>query len=756
MKNWFSTKCFFILVYIGISLNLSAQGTNCSNPIPINTLPFNYNGTTCGFGDDYSASNPLNNLNASLCTNNQNQYFRDEDIFFSYTPTVDTLFNFSYTFGNTNGRIHILNGCPNDPNAECVYYSGQNQNCPQFVLNANQTYYIIVDSRDINTNCTSFNFTFNFGGGTSLVNDFCFGALPLLGDCTNYFASNCGEPDSWTPNELGYNCVGGNWNGNHNGVWYHFTNDSLQDVSIELFDIECTGSNFNTLQVGVWTNTGTCDLAVEDFMGCLVANGDATLNLFDLPQGEYYMFCDGSAGANCTWQFSSDDITIIDTCNYLVGTMHPDTLIACPNDCVTAIYDGTDDEWDGGMLQYVLHSFNGDTIYTEIARSNQPSFCYIDGITQPGVVYYISAVVGDNVNGNIPLTDSCTVVAAGTPVYWRSPSPITIQPHDSITCNVNNVAIQALPNVNNYGYEWGTTNGNITSPTNTTTITVSSGGDYMLTITDELNCPTVLTTTVDDTRNQFTATITSNPDTVFNCIVNDITLSGTPQGIINAQSFIWQYNGNIISNNQTIQAVNNGTYVVTITDMITGCTDVAQITLTENIAYPILDLDGVNTLNCLVDTIYVQGSSPFDNITFSWWVLDTDGDTTLLSTNQSIDIYKPNTYFLRGYDLNNGCINTVPFTIEIDTLHSNVFAGYDEIYNCAVLPTQLQAFISNDSVPYDVTWHLIGSTSTFTNYDTLNPFVTVGGNYVCHLINTVNFCENTDTVLIDAPNQLLD
>ncbi len=147
-------------------------------------------------------------------------------------------------------------------------------------------------------------------------NDFCADALPLQGTGCNYLASDLGEPDSWAPNQglFDDNCVGGDWSSNENGVWYTFTVDPTtpQPISIQILNVNCDNTGAGNMQMGIWTNSNSCNLASETRIECAVGLGNVTLGPLNLAFGDYYLFVDGNAGANCTWEFESQEILPIE------------------------------------------------------------------------------------------------------------------------------------------------------------------------------------------------------------------------------------------------------------------------------------------------------------------------------------------------------------------------------------------------------------------------------------------------------------
>lgn len=294
-----------------LSFHLKAQvGADCATPFVISTLPFNeLNLSNCGMGNDYGTGG---------CGGS---YMGGEDMVFQFTPTQSACYNMQlYAIsGNADANILVFDGCPTGNN--CID-SGDAQGSDAFLqipLNAGTTYYVVVGSENTlgPNDCSTFNIYIS-DPDSAPVNDFCQNASLLNGLGSNYNATACDEPDAWTPDELfpgggGWNgtiCDGdGGWTANHNGVWYTFNNPIAQDVTIDVFNIVCDGTvGESLLQLGVWSNTGTCNLAQEDFYNCLVTVGDAELLLDNLPAGDYYLFCDGSAASLCTWGFASEQV----------------------------------------------------------------------------------------------------------------------------------------------------------------------------------------------------------------------------------------------------------------------------------------------------------------------------------------------------------------------------------------------------------------------------------------------------------------
>lgn len=147
-------------------------------------------------------------------------------------------------------------------------------------------------------------------------NDFCEDALPLQGYGCNYLASDLNEPDTWAPNQglFDDNCTGGDWSSNENGVWYTFSVDpnTPQPISIQILNVNCDNTGAGNMQMGIWTNSNTCNLNAETMVECAVGLGNVLLGPVNLSVGDYYLFVDGNAGANCIWEFESTEVLPIE------------------------------------------------------------------------------------------------------------------------------------------------------------------------------------------------------------------------------------------------------------------------------------------------------------------------------------------------------------------------------------------------------------------------------------------------------------
>jgi len=458
---------FIAFLLQGVGVNAQPVGSTCGNPIVLTTLPFNQTGlSTCGFGDDYSLGG------GSPC--NFGNYLQGQEIVYQLTPAVSGCFNIQLynQTGVPEAGIFVFQGCPGAGGV--CQGSSANENTPflKIDLIAGTTYYIIIGSQQIGgSSCSGFSLYIS-DPAAAPPNDFCENAATLTGLGSNYNATACNEPNQWTPdyNSFFNQCSGGIWNFNHNGVWYVFNNPMQQDVIIEVFNIQCIGVLAdNTLQLGVWSNTGTCDLDDENFYGCLVTNGDAEIDLNNLPAGDYYLFVDGSSGSLCTWEFASQQVI---ECVPPQITPLTDTTFTFCSATVNPLSFGIDTTGSQPAdITWLLNSLILQSDGLSYTASNPAQGIYTAQITNEcGTAQQAFEVV-------ILPSPTATLSGDGT-VCANAPADVVL-----------NISLTGTPPFTLTYQIDGVVQPPILSVTNTVTLTTQTSGLYELTALEDANCP---------------------------------------------------------------------------------------------------------------------------------------------------------------------------------------------------------------------------------------------------------------------------
>ena len=164
-----------------------------------------------------------------------------------------------------------------------------------------------------------------------------------------------------------------------------------------------------TDEVGAWgnmnINTAISTLKVEDVIFSGTPNG-VIFSLF---------FC-----SSC--------------CETNAGLISASPLNPCPSSNATVppafqTFLESDD-----ILHYILFSNLSDTLGSILATSNTPSFSFNPATMQTGVTYYIAAIAGNNLNGNVDLNDPCLDISNAIQVIWQPLPAVTFSVANPNVC----------------------------------------------------------------------------------------------------------------------------------------------------------------------------------------------------------------------------------------------------------------------------------------------------------------------------------
>ncbi|MBK8366412.1 MAG: hypothetical protein IPL10_03065 [Bacteroidetes bacterium] len=215
-------------------------------------------------------------------------------------------------------------------------------------------------------------------------------------------------------------------------------------------------------------------------------------------------------------------------------------------------------------------------------------------------------------------TSGCTststvAVSSSTDVPQATVNAIT----NSITCTNSVVAIGVtLSNTDPVSYTW--TGPGIAGTNNTASTTATVAGTYSVTITNTVsNCQSVFNVAVPtNTNNPVT---TANSSNTITCSTTSITVSATPTGT--NYGYAWSGPGTITNGTTANPGVNvGGTYTVTITDNINGCTGTGTVNVATNTVSPTMTLTPSSlTTTCANPTATLLATSSADpDVNYVW------------------------------------------------------------------------------------------------------------------------------------------
>ncbi|MCC6459192.1 MAG: hypothetical protein IT260_01900, partial [Saprospiraceae bacterium] len=107
------------------------------------------------------------------------------------------------------------------------------------------------------------------------------------------------------------------------------------------------------------------------------------------------------------------------SCNTYAGQMLDDPLDVCfgnPASLSSSFLPGLE---SNDILRYILFSDPSDTLGSILATSITPNFPFNPATMTLGVPYYIAAIAGNNLGGNVDLNDPCLDISNAIPVTWH-------------------------------------------------------------------------------------------------------------------------------------------------------------------------------------------------------------------------------------------------------------------------------------------------------------------------------------------------
>jgi hypothetical protein len=315
-----------------------------------------------------------------------------------------------------------------------------------------------------------------------------------------------------------------------------------------------------------------------------------------------------------------------------------------------------------------------------------------------------------------------------------------------INCLNETVSLNGSSSTAGVSFSWSTGAGVIVSGAGTASAIVSAGGSYVLTVTDSVNgC--MASDTVNVLMNITPPDVNAGPDTTLNCVVTQVNLSGsssTPGAV-----FLWvATNGGVIvsgANTATPLVQIPGTYILTVTNPVSGCTasDSAEVYYDNTV--PNVNAGADMMLNCAVSSLNLDGFSTTPGAIISWSASAggniVSGGTTL---NPTVDL--AGTYIITVTHPTSGCTATDTAEVTLNITVPDVDAGSDTLIGCGIANLTLHGY-SSANVGYNWT---TASGNIISGDNTADPVVNAAGVYVLTVIDRINGCSAMDSVTIGS------
>lgn len=181
-----------------------------------------------------------------------------------------------------------------------------------------------------------------------------------------------------------------------NGAFYPLTVPGVPDACLEPAAISATGT--------IRTSCNNCTSSWDDVV--------ITENINSLTVEDNYL-SGGPAGVLFYLYLCCPD------CPTEAGTINGTALNICATGPATVPATAGSFLDNNDLLQYILFSDPNDTLGSILLTGNSPQFSFNPAILDFGIPYYIAAIAGNGVGGNVSLSDTCLSVSNAIPVTWH-------------------------------------------------------------------------------------------------------------------------------------------------------------------------------------------------------------------------------------------------------------------------------------------------------------------------------------------------
>lgn len=238
-------------------------------------------------------------------------------------------------------------------------------------------------------------------------------------------------------------------------------------------------------------------------------------------------------------------------------------------------------------------------------------------------------------------------------------------------------------------------------------------------------------------------------DTVLNCTNSSITLKGTSTTGGGGLNYVWTSpDGSTTSGNNLANVNTIGTYILTITQTSSGCSNTDTVVVTENKTLPIANAGVDTAITCTNPTLRLDGSSSTPvGVTYLW----SGPAITNVTKNQANPlINQAGTYTLEVKSPINGCTATDDVIVKDRTTKPTANAGVDTSLTCTRTSLQLKG-TSDLSSNVSYTWST-GSGGIVSGGNTATPTINKLGNYTLVVTNLLTGCSSAGDVVTVSSN----
>ncbi|HEY0029888.1 MAG TPA: T9SS type A sorting domain-containing protein [Bacteroidia bacterium] len=339
-------------------------------------------------------------------------------------------------------------------------------------------------------------------------------------------------------------------------------------------------------------------------------------------------------------------------------------------------------------------------------------------------------------------SNGCAETATAT-VTVNSVPNVNAGADKTLNCTTSSVMLSGSSSTAGVNFSWTTIGGNIVSGASTAMPTVDAQGTYILTVSSTAGCSAKDTTMVTFTG--ITPDANAGPDDTLTCAMTQTNLNGS--STTPGATFAWiAINGGAIlsgANTATPLVQIPGTYVLTVTEPVSGCTANDSANVYYDNTIPDVDAGGDMVLNCVVSSTILDGSSSTPGA-MTMWTSFSGGNIVSGGATFNPVANTAGGYVLTITHPTSGCSAKDTAMITSNMMAPNVNAGADTAIGCGISTVILNGS-STSNVGFN--WTTLGG-NIVSGANTATPIVNAPGTYILKVIDHINGCCAYDTVVI--------
>ncbi len=346
------------------------------------------------------------------------------------------------------------------------------------------------------------------------------------------------------------------------------------------------------------------------------------------------------------------------------------------------------------------------------------------------------------------IINGCTAIDSVQIITNQTLPTLAIATPTVLNCLQTSMTLVATGTGNQLSYQW--LGAGILSGGNTGSPVIDAPNTYTVTATDGLNgCTSVASVTV--LEDIALPLIQIAPGSVITCVNPSFILSAQHTNATGTPTYTWAASngGNIMSGaNGLMPQINaGGTYTITVTNNVNGCTATNSIQVLQNTALPAALAGADATLDCNTNAFVLQGSGNGTSTLNYLWTATQGGTITAGANTPNATITTAGLYTLKVTDTANGCTSTDLVQIFNDADAPLANAGPPVTLNCTLLETNLQGTGSiGANISYQ--WMADATGNIVSGANTLTPLINDPGIYTLVVTNITNGCTFSATVTI--------